>query len=222
MMKIEAVKVRLLRENGRLDAHYFLSPGVKASEAMAALRRRGLEFRNVGGKQGLGSVWAPLRFKRAYAAEGEPSEPYLRPYDAFEYLPVAADHLSALRTERLDTYRLREGTILQTCSGRNLGPALLVDKYLSRFILSHDMVRIEIPDEELRYFVLGFLLSDTGQELLKRDKTGSVIDHISDHHVSALQVPMLDKMVRKAVADAIKAATERRERARLALGVVTK
>jgi len=143
--------------------------------------------------------------------------PYLRPYDAFEYLPVAADQLSALRTRRLDTYRLRKGMILQTCSGRNLGPALMVDDYLARFVLSHDMVRIEIEDEQMRYYVLAFLQSETGQQLLKRDKTGSVIDHISDSHVAAMEIPLFSEKARKAVSNAMREAVTLREEARVEL-----
>jgi hypothetical protein len=55
-----------------------------------------------------------------WAAEGEPSVPYLRPYDTFDYLPVAADHLSRVRTENLDALMIRAGDLLVTCSGRNL------------------------------------------------------------------------------------------------------
>lgn len=39
-------------------------------------------------------------------------------------------------------------------SGRNLGPVIAADAYLSRIALSHDMARIEIDDTDLRYYVL--------------------------------------------------------------------
>lgn len=65
--------------------------------------------------------------------------PYLRPYDVFEYLPPEADRLSVTRTARLEDYLIQEGDILQTCSGRNLGPVTIADSYLTQSALSHDM-----------------------------------------------------------------------------------
>lgn len=43
---------------------------------------------------------------------GEPSVPYLRPYDVFNYFPEPADWLSEARTEDLKSYELSEGMIL--------------------------------------------------------------------------------------------------------------
>lgn len=162
-------------------------------------------------------VWAPARFKRSYAAEAEESLPYLSSYDVFEYIPTAKSHLSVRRTQKLDTYLLRRGCILQTCSGRNLGPAAMVDRYLERFILSHDMIRIDVDDEDFRYYVLAYLQSPIGQELLKRDKTGSVIDHISDSHVRVQDIPLLGTDVISLAADAMKKAVALREEARIVL-----
>lgn len=68
--------------------------------------------------------------------------PYLRPYDVFEYLPPEADRLSVTRTARLEDYLIQEGDILQTCSGRNLGPVTIADSYLTQSALSHDMIRM--------------------------------------------------------------------------------
>jgi hypothetical protein len=220
-MIVRITHARFLSETERLDAKYFLSEGVLASEKMALAKSRGLNVQTLGttnGENGIADrIWRPLRFRRAYAAKGEPSVPYLRPYDALEYLPVAADHLSKGRTKRLETYRIKAGMILQTCSGRNLGPALMVDEYLARFVVGDDMIRIEISDEKRRMFVLAFLQSQTGQRLLKWGKTGSVIDHISEDHVSALEIPQLDSRAQKAASEAISEAVELRQKARLEL-----
>ncbi|MDP2601078.1 MAG: hypothetical protein Q8S00_00570 [Deltaproteobacteria bacterium] len=171
----------------------------------------------LGGPEGVAKVWAPARFKRAYAAHGEPSAPYLRPYDVFNYFPEPADWLSTLRTDDLATYQLRRGMIIQTCSGRNLGPAVMVDNYLARFLLSHDMIRVEIEDKRLRHYVLAFLNSQAGRRMLRRDKTGSVIDHISEGHLAKLEILLLESQRVEQIADAITKAVDLREKARLAL-----
>jgi hypothetical protein len=216
-MKTTVLNAGVLLSARRLDSWYFLSPGASASLRVAAARVKGNTIATLGGPGGLAKVWAPNRFKRAYAASKEAKVPYLRPYDVFEFLPEAADYLSATRTESLDTYRLKRGMILQSCSGRNLGPAVMVDSYLERYVLSHDMVRIEIADEVLRFFVLAFLQSPVGQQLLRRDKSGSVIDHISDTHVASLEVPVPPIGDGKKIAAAMRRAVELREEARLVL-----
>ena len=119
-MKTQTVPSAALRRSGRLDSWYFNSPANLATELLSVSHDRGVRFVQLGGESGIGRVWAPNRFKRAYATVAESSVPYLRPYDVFGYLPGPADHLSVARTKRLDSYRLTAGMILQTCSGRNL------------------------------------------------------------------------------------------------------
>ncbi|ETA93372.1 hypothetical protein O984_09405 [Mycobacterium avium 05-4293] len=162
------------------------------------------------------TVFAPGRFKRSYAVPGEEYVPYLRPYDVFEYLPPEADRLSVARTENLDGYRIESGMLLQTCSGRNLGPLTVADEYLARFVLSHDMVRITISNELDRLYTLAFLQTPIGQHLLRGDLNGSVIDHISDTQVRAIQVPFIESITGK-VAKLMKRAVALRQRSRITL-----
>ncbi len=184
----------------RLDAHYFTSAGVAASERLAVLEAGGAATVRLG-EAGVARVWDPPRFARAYAAPLEPGMPYLRPYDVFDYLPVPADRLSRLRNDDLDRLTPTPGTILQTCSGRNLGPLTMTDETLGGFALSHDMVRIEVVATELRPYVLAFLKTATGQALLRRGKSGSVIDHITAADIASLPLPMVDAEVRRSVSE---------------------
>lgn len=217
-MKIQTTTAAGLRAAGRLDTEYFLAGGQAASQALGRLRASGLRFARLGAADGLGArVWAPSRFKRAYAAPGEPSVPYLRPHDVFSYLPEPADLLSVARSEDLDDYRMRPGLIVQTCSGRNLGPAVMADAWLARFALSHDMIRIEIADEDMRAYVLAYMNSRTGQEVLRRDMTGSVIDHLTARHVAAQDIPIVAASAIAAVVSKTKKALRLRETARLEL-----
>lgn len=215
-MKLLGVASNVLRSTGRLDAKFHLSEGSVVAARMD--RARGsLEFRVLGGEEGIGRAWCPTRFKRVYAATDEAAVPYLRPYDVFSYLPRAADYLSATRSPDLDDYRITKGTILMTCSGRNLGPAVMTDAYLARFALSHDMIRVEIENEALRLYVLAYLTTPTAQHLLRRDKGGSVIDHITDHHVSAQRIPILPDELRERVVVLMKQVVRLREAARIGL-----
>ncbi len=214
-MKIEVVRATALRRAGRLDTAYFLAPPAGAGERVKRLRAAGVRFVKLGATDGLRArVWAPQRFKRAYAASAEEKVPYLRPHDVFNYLPEPADWLSVERTGKVEQYRLRRGMILQTCSGRNLGPAVMADEWLARFVLSHDMIRIEIDDEDQRLYVLAYLKSPLGQELLRRDMTGSVIDHLTDRHVAEQEIPFPAETIVAGVAAKMRRAFNLRERAR--------
>lgn len=202
---------------GRLDAKYHCSPGVYARERMEILRQKGIVFRSVAGKGGYGVVAPTSRTKRVYAAPGEDSVPYLRPYDAFDYLPQPADQLSVAGSEGLDVLIPEVGTILQTCSGRNLGPSAYTDEYIARFAISDDMLRLRIAPVDERLYVMTFLSSPTGQALLTQNKTGGVIDHLSAVDLSAVAVPMFSAAVRGPIVAAMRSSVELRESARVGL-----
>jgi hypothetical protein len=215
-MIVETVAAAVVAEGGRLDASYYLSPGVLASTRIHQAVRKGTPVRPLGGDDGLAEVTAPKRFRRVYAVEGEDSVPYLRPYDIFDYLPVPADHLSRRYTD-VEGLSVDDSMILLTCSGRNLGPAVAVDQYLARFVMSHDVLRIKVEDSALRPFVLTLLNSPTGQELVRRDMSGSVIDHITVGDAQRLLVPLVDEGLREAVSALTSTAIRLRERARVML-----
>lgn len=81
--------------------------------------------------------------------------------------------------------------MLQTRSGRNLGPLTVADAYLSRFVLSDDMIRLDFKDELVRNYVYAFLSSPTGQAILRHRMSGSVIDHLTTQDIAGVTVPIL-------------------------------
>jgi hypothetical protein len=191
MKILTSTRPRSVLANDRLDARYFTSDAVSAQETISLLEASGLVVRPISGPAGLGTTWAPKRFKREWASSREESMPYLRPYDVFEYVPEPAGRLSMARSGNLSQLLVRPGVILQSCSGRNLGPSVMVDGTLSGFALSHDLVRIWIEDKTVRHFVLAYLNSPTGQLLMRRGRSGSVIDHLTEKDVAQTRVPLL-------------------------------
>lgn len=210
-MKTSTTRSGELLAAGRLDAAYFLDDAGAIRVALSAGVGHTLAEISA-----MGETYAPSRFKRTYAVEGEDFVPYLRPYDVFEYLPPEADRLSRTRTSNLENYLIQEGDILQTCSGRNLGPVTVADAYLSRFALSHDMIRVRIKDLADRFYVLAFLRSRTGQHLLRGNRGGSVISHITAAQVGSLRVPVVTS-IKDEVARMAHRATQLREEARVEL-----
>jgi hypothetical protein len=216
-MIIAPVHAKVAFKDGRLDAKYHCSPGVRANEHMELLRDGGAELRPLAGENGLGHVGPMSRTKRVYAAPGEKSVPYLRPYDVFDYVPQAADLLSEAGNLDLDRLMPKPGTILQTCSGRNLGPLAYADEYISRFIVSDDMLRLHIENENDRLYALAFLSTPTGQALLTRSKTGNVIDHLSADDLASVEVPFVTDALTNEIAGLMRQAVTLREQARVRL-----
>ena len=214
-MKTRVVNSADLHESTRVDASHFLAPGVSSKSRLVKLSHMGASLRKLGGNRGLAEVSLPQRFKRVYSSFAAGGAPYLRPYDLLEFLPEPADFLSRTRND-IQAYSVEKGTILLTCSGRNLGPAVYVDSYLAGFVVSHDMVRVRIRDEQMRLYVFAFLSSQNGQALLRMDKTGSVIDHIDDSQVADQQVPIIKELFDEVVC-LMQDATQMREHARLGI-----
>ena len=176
----------------RLDASYFTAPGVVANIQLDKLLSEGTETFKIADA---GDVEHVTRFKRVLAAPREPSIPFLRAFDVFEYLPEASDSLSLARTPDLDDLRIEPGVILVTRSGRNLGPCVLADDYLAGFIASDDLLRVRIEDERKRLFAFAFLSSPSGQDLLRQDRTGSVIAHLSAGQIENQTIPVLNAAI---------------------------
>lgn len=196
-MKFATARSHSLISSDRLDARFFTADGAGVSEKLLLLEGSGVDVVPLGD---LGTVWDPPRFARAYARQHEPSLPYLRPYDVFDYVPLASDRLSLGRNQDLENLVPAPGTILQTCSGRNLGPCTMADEYLDQFALSHDMIRISVASIEDRFYLLTFLKTALGQQLLRRSMSGSVIDHLTTADVRAVPVPMVPPPARAGVA----------------------
>lgn len=216
-MKIQNVNSETVISGERLDCWYYLSPANSAISSIERAKQDGYSTIKIGGQNGFAQVWKPTRSKLSYAVDGEVSTPYLRPYDVFNYYPEPADWLSVPRTENLTDYNLHEGMILQTCSGRNLGPAVIVDKYLEKFVIGADMIRILVKDEHLRYYLLAFLNSQSGKHILRRNKTGSVVDHLSEEDMKEHEILLLDQNVMNEIVELMKKAIKLRENARLNL-----
>lgn len=180
-MRIAILGSSLARRSGRLDPKHLFASSHDDGSTAGPHRRLG----------DIARLWGPSRFKRVYATADEERVPYLRPYDIFDYLPGPADWLSRSRSVNLDELTVVPGTILQTCSGRNLGPAVLADSYLAAFAFSHDLVRIEIDDPVSRLATLAYLRTRAGRGAIARDRAGSVIDHLTPAQLAAIPVPEL-------------------------------
>lgn len=214
-MKISSVYRTELSNRCRLDSSYYLSEGNIATRMVDAAIKKSPRYIHMGDKDVV-TVWQPNRNILVYAGGGEESVPYLQPYDILEFLPEARAQLSSHQNP-IDRLKVPAGTILQTCSGRNLGPLVISDQYLESFVFGSDLMRITINDPNTRFYIYAFLSTWVGQALLHSSKTGSVIDHLSADDIRDLRIPVFNEEIFKTVSALMQESHELYSRARMEL-----
>ena len=197
----------------RLDAKHYQEEFVLAR---ARVYGSGYEIRTVGD---LASAFVAPRIKLITGTTTSVGPPYLRAHDAFDTLPSTRRSLVTSRTPNAALFRLREGMLLTPSSGRNLGPLAYVGKYLSRFAMT-DIMRIVPEHREVGMYLLAYLMTDTGQALIRRGRTGTTVDHLSPDDVTSIPIAWVDQPTREECAANMQAAESLLNRARVALDEV--
>lgn len=214
-MKAATVNASDFTNHYRLDSAYYLSEGSAAIRIVQHALAQGARYYSLGDKD-LANIWQPNRNTLIFAGYGEEYVPYLQPYDILEFLPEARSKLSA-HQKGISSLHVTSGTILQTCSGRNLGPLIIADKYLEKFAFGSDLIRINVFDSSIRYYIYAFLNTWVGQAILHSNKTGSVIDHLSARDIEKIKIPVCNEEIAKEVANLIEKSFELFSQARLEL-----
>lgn len=127
-------------------------------------------------------------FKREYVEKGHP---FMMGSDIMKAIPTASKFISYKQALKKQELFVKEGWILMTCSG-SVGDVVYVDKQLTPFIYTHDLIRIVPRDDDEQLYLFGFLSSPIGKKLVNHYKYGSVIQHLEAFHVSGIPVPILD------------------------------
>jgi hypothetical protein len=147
--------------------------------------------------------------------------PYLRAHDAFEVRLESDRYVSQIRTKDYESYLLKEGMLLTPSSGRNLGPLAYVGKKLSQFAMT-DIIRVVPYSQEDAFYLLAFFLTNTGQALLRRGRTGTTVDHLSPDDVLNIPVVLLEPQIRQQIAASMRIAEALLDNARLTLDLLEK
>lgn len=145
------------------------------------------------------SLFTENIFKREYVDNGVP---FMMGSEILKSIPKASKYISHRQASKKDELFVKEGWILMTCSG-SVGDVVYVDKQLTQFIYTHDLIRIIPKNEENQMYLFGFLSSPIGKKLINLFKYGSVIQHLEAFHVADLPIPILDKQ-KKFIAERVK------------------
>lgn len=134
----------------------------------------------------IADVYSGPRFKRPYAEKGiTRGERIVRFFtgnavtqtkgENIKYLDLARAKPSQLRM--IEKLYLRRGMILITRSG-TIGRVIYATAYHDGAVGTEDVIRVVIPDEALRGYVYQFLSSRFGQDQLRMNVYGGIVDHI--------------------------------------------
>ena len=202
----------------KLNPQFFLPSLNKTLQRVMSLDGNGFTVERLGDRIA-SSIWKGSWFKREDLEVDKPNETtmeYLTPTKIF----MRGEGAKHFELSRCDTKRkqeilrhvAREGEILITRSG-TIGRVTTVGRTLVGKILSDDLIRVWVEDEELRALVFAFLRSPGGQDQLLRNEYGTVQQHLEPPHVADIQLPLPDdKDKREELMATVTAALEARER----------
>lgn len=180
-------------EGARLTGAYHLS---EDQVAVATMRQSHVPTVRLGTLvAGRGIFRGPI-FSRRFVEDPAFGVPYVSAKDLVMADVRPSGYLARSHGDLLDDLRLREGMILITCSGMNLGRAIWTRRDLDGLVASHDLIRVcpdatSIPPGYLH----GFLSSRYGHAFIRKQIYGGNIKHIEPHHIAGIPVPRLDDKV---------------------------
>lgn len=193
----------------RLDAEFYSMERLKAQILIEELKKAGI---SIGLTEDFGKkIFHRPRFRRNYVSKNE-GDPYLMPNEIFLF-PIKARKFIKDYPEGL---RIEPDWILITCSG-STGRVRISDRILSKYVMSHDLIRLVPEDKSSLGYVYAYLNTWIGQAFLTKTNYGGPIKHIEPHHVANIPIPLVEEDIMKKVNDMILEAHKMREEAQLKL-----
>ena len=143
-------------------------------------------------------VYNGPRFKRPYADKGVNSGLQIVRYftgnavtqtrgENIKYLDLAKAKPHQIKM--IDKLYLKRGQILITDSG-TVGRVVYATAYHDGAVGTNNLIRVDIEDEALRGYVYQFLSSKLGQDQLRQNVYGAIVDHLEPDDVKKVVVPI--------------------------------
>jgi len=174
----------------RLEANVFNVEGRKAKEILKNCK---WEIKTLCGPNGVAKAYHRGRFKRIFVEKSD--FPIYQPAQILELYPKPYKYISDLTKTDIAALRVKKGQILMSCSG-TIGKCTVVTKLFDNHIFSHDLLRINAVDKNDVGFIYVYLLTEIGQNLIKTNNYGAVIQHIEPEHLDFIQIPYPELSIR--------------------------
>jgi type I restriction enzyme M protein len=148
----------------------------------------------------IAQVFNGPRFKRPYADPGVTSGTTVVRYftgnaitqtrgENTKYLDLAK--AKPAQSRMIEKLYLKRGMILITDSG-TVGRVVFATQYHDGAVGTNNLIRVVVEDEALRGYIYQFLSSKLGQDQLRANIYGAIVDHIEPDDVKNVLVPVPD------------------------------
>lgn len=146
----------------------------------------------------IADVFNGPRFRRPYADKGVTRGPNIVRYftgnavtqtrgENIKYLDLGK--AKKIQIRMIDKLYLRRGMILITDSG-TVGRVIYTTAYHEGAVGTNNLIRVVVPDDALRGYVYQFLSSRLGQDQLKANIYGGIVDHLEPDDVKNVLIPI--------------------------------
>lgn len=173
----------VIQKGQRIEASVFDIEGRHARETLEQSR---WPIQTITGDGGIARAYHRPRFKRIWV--GKEGIPIYQPSQILEVKPEPSGHISSLTKTDIDALRVHKGQVLLTCSG-TIGNCAIVTDTLDQKVFSHDLIRINLSNEEEIGFLYTFLRTKIGQAIVQTNEYGAVVSHIEPHHLDNVVIP---------------------------------
>jgi type I restriction enzyme S subunit len=206
-MKVSVVKSgELLADIKRVDANYYLSPGVLSAKHILNSPYE-LQTLNKFCK----NIFNGGRYKRVYVEDPQKGFELWGITDVLKSQPEGNKRISKKFTRHYESLLVNEGWILVARSGSGaIGTAAYATKDFNDKIISEDLLRIVPKNEKQSGYLYAFLASKYGHSLLQKGIYGTAIPHIEPDYVQGIQIPILPARKRQTIHELIEDASQMR------------
>ena len=174
----------------RLDGGYYTA---EANAALRVVNDCGFEIQCL--EKVTADVFVLDRFRRVYARDKASGWPYLSASEALDFRLTSDRYIAKDHAPRLaQLHFAKPGWLLVTASG-TVGRMVLVTERLSKYFLTHDLIRIVPNESPYGGYLYAYLSSTIGQALIGKDQYGSAIKHLEPHHLAGVPVPLLPEEI---------------------------
>lgn len=170
----------------RLDASFYAKDVIASKILIGKLEESGIAIETIDTMSK--DIFHRSRFKRNYVGIGE-GLPFLTPTDLLMF-PLKPKKSVVNPPEGL---QVSPGWILITCSG-TIGRTIIANRFVSKCILSHDVIRIVPNKKNLLGYLYAYLNTGMGQAFLTKDRYGATVKHIEPHHVATIHIPSIPEL----------------------------
>ncbi len=174
----------------RLEAAFYGSAGYRALQQM---KQSGFSTTTIGERARV--IWLGP-FRRIWVADHQAGIPFHSSSTMLMASSEPSGYISRALTPKLHKLIVKEGTILISCSG-TIGNTAICTSEMHGAALSQHAIRL-IPENRVdRGWIFAFLECECGQFLVKRSRSGSVIESIYKSDIASLPIPLLPKALRE-------------------------